>query len=74
MALSPDSFGRCWPSLLGALSWALLAATSYWRDSETLFTHALAVTSNNDVALNNLGIIFLEKDNWTMPFPSYKQP
>ena len=35
--------------------------TSYWRDSETLFTHALAVTTNNDVALNNLGIIFLDK-------------
>ena len=35
--------------------------TSYWRDSQTLFTHALAVTSNNDVALNNLGIIFLDK-------------
>ena len=35
--------------------------TSYWRDSETLFTHALAVTSNNDVAENNLGIVFLRK-------------
>jgi hypothetical protein len=47
--------------LLGALSWRCWLQTSYWRDSETLFTHALAVTSNNDVALNNLGIIFLEK-------------
>ena len=50
----------------GFSSWCFkLAAralqTSYWRDSETLFTHALAVTSNNDVALNNLGIIFLDK-------------
>jgi hypothetical protein len=32
---------------------------SFWRDSETLWTHTLAVTSNNDVAENNLGIIFL---------------
>jgi tetratricopeptide (TPR) repeat protein len=47
--------------VIGALSWRGLLQTSYWRDSETLFTHALAVTSNNDVALNNLGIIFLEK-------------
>ena len=47
--------------LVGALSWRAWLQTSYWRDSETLFTHALAVTSNNDVALNNLGIIFLDK-------------
>jgi tetratricopeptide (TPR) repeat protein len=33
--------------------------TSYWRDSETLFRHALAVTTSNDVAENNLGIVFL---------------
>jgi len=44
-----------------ALTWRAWQQTSYWRDSETLFTHALAVTSNNDVALNNLGIIFLDK-------------
>jgi tetratricopeptide (TPR) repeat protein len=28
----------------------------YWRDSETLFRHALAVTENNYLAHNNLGI------------------
>jgi protein O-mannosyl-transferase len=47
--------------VVGVLSWRCWLQTSYWRDSETLFTHALAVTRNNDVALNNLGIIFLEK-------------
>jgi protein O-mannosyl-transferase len=47
--------------IVGALSWRTWLQTSYWRNSETLFTHALAVTSNNDVALNNLGIIFLDK-------------
>jgi tetratricopeptide (TPR) repeat protein len=47
--------------VISALSWRGWLQTSYWRDSETLFTHALDVTSNNDVALNNLGIIFLEK-------------
>jgi len=47
--------------IVGVLSWRAWLQTSYWRDSETLFTHALAVTSNNDVALNNLGIIFLDK-------------
>jgi protein O-mannosyl-transferase len=47
--------------IAGALSCRAWFQTSSWRDSETLFTHALAVTSNNDVALNNLGIIFLDK-------------
>jgi tetratricopeptide (TPR) repeat protein len=47
--------------ILGALTALTWLQASYWRDSETLFTHALAVTDNNDVALNNLGILFLEK-------------
>lgn len=45
--------------VLGALSWCALVQTSYWRDSETLFKHALAVKTNNDVAENNLGIVFM---------------
>ncbi len=47
--------------VLAALSSSAWIQTSYWRDSETLFTHALAVTKNNDVAENNLGIVFLTK-------------
>jgi tetratricopeptide (TPR) repeat protein len=47
--------------IIGVLSWCAWIQTSYWRDSETLFTHALAVTSNNDVAENNLGIVLLRK-------------
>src|SRR2546421_10440158 len=47
--------------VIGALTCCAWIQTSYWRDSETLFTHALAVTRHNDVAENNLGIIFLQK-------------
>ena len=46
---------------IGVLSWCAWVQTSYWRDSETLFKHALAVTTNNDVAENNLGIVFLRQ-------------
>ena len=53
--------GTAMALIVGALSWCAWLQTSYWRDSETLFTRALAVTRNNDVALNNLGIIFLDK-------------
>jgi tetratricopeptide (TPR) repeat protein len=45
--------------LIAALSSCAWVQTSYWRDSETLFRHVLAVTTNNDVAENNLGIVFL---------------
>ena len=47
--------------VIGALSLCAWVQTSYWRDSETLFRHALSVTTNNDVAENNLGIVFLGK-------------
>src|SRR6184192_759222 len=50
---------------IGLLSWGAWVQTSYWRDSETLFKHALAVTTNNDVAENNLGIVFLQKGQLT---------
>jgi len=40
-----------------ALGGAAFIQTSYWRNSETLWTHALAATSNNDVAHNNLGYL-----------------
>jgi tetratricopeptide (TPR) repeat protein len=33
--------------------------TSYWKNSETLWNHAIAVTGENDVAHNNLGFLFL---------------
>jgi len=45
--------------VFGALSLCAWVQTSYWDDSERLFRHALAVTTNNDVAENNLGIVFL---------------
>ena len=35
--------------------------TSYWRDSEALWTHALSVTANNEIAHNNLGKALMEK-------------
>jgi len=33
----------------------------YWQDSETLYRHALAVTENNHLAHNNLGIVLRDK-------------
>ena len=34
--------------------------TSYWKNSETLWTHALAVTPHSDVAHTNMGIVLMD--------------
>jgi tetratricopeptide (TPR) repeat protein len=44
-----------------ALACAAFVQTSYWRNSETLWSHALAVTSGNDVAHNNLGYLCIDR-------------
>jgi tetratricopeptide (TPR) repeat protein len=43
------------------LGWQAWIQTTYWRNSETLFTRALAVVRDNDVAENNLGIVRLQQ-------------
>src|SRR6266446_6757899 len=47
--------------IIVSLAWAAFVQTSYWRNSETLWTHALAVTSDNDVAHNNLGYLCVDR-------------
>jgi protein O-mannosyl-transferase len=47
--------------IIVALAWVAFGQTSYWRNSETLWSHALAVTSDNDVAHNNLGYLCVER-------------
>ena len=57
------------PWVLGSLAAVILAAlmgcaraqTAYWRNSETLWTHTLACTSDNAGAHNNLGNALLQK-------------
>ena len=38
-----------------------LQQLGYWKDSEALYRHALAVTENNYLAHNNLGVVLVEK-------------
>jgi len=46
-------------AIIMALSWSAFVQTSYWKNSELLWNHTLAVTTDNDVAHNNLGHLFL---------------
>jgi tetratricopeptide (TPR) repeat protein len=63
--------GARWPRIRGWLAAVAVAAlvvcggltwrqTGYWRSSTSLFEHALAVTRDNYVAHNNLGVLLLD--------------
>jgi protein O-mannosyl-transferase len=70
---APD-YLKNWPSrkaILAALSGTAVLACivltwlqlRFWQNSETLFRHALKVTTNNVVAHNNLGTALLDRGN-----------
>jgi tetratricopeptide (TPR) repeat protein len=48
-------------TIIFALTCAAFLQTRYWRNSETLWTHALAVTSDNDFAHNNLAYLLVDR-------------
>ena len=56
----PFCFGIA-AAIIIALSWRAFVQTSYWKDTETLWNHTLAVTTDNDVAHNNLGYLSLQR-------------
>jgi protein O-mannosyl-transferase len=55
------SFAIAAPTVIAALSLCAFVQASHWKNSETLWNHALAVTSDNDVAHNNLGFLFVRR-------------
>jgi tetratricopeptide (TPR) repeat protein len=48
-------------AIVVALACTAFTQASYWRNSETLWTHTLAVTDDNDVAHNNLGYLCVDR-------------
>jgi tetratricopeptide (TPR) repeat protein len=53
--------GGCATIILLVMIFYARVQTSYWRNSESLWTHTLACTSDNDIAHNGLGNVLLEK-------------
>jgi tetratricopeptide (TPR) repeat protein len=49
--------------ILMALIFCARAQTAYWRNSESLWTHTLACTSDNFIGHNNLGTALLKTGN-----------
>jgi protein O-mannosyl-transferase len=50
--------------ILGTLGIMTFIQVSYWRNTITLFTHATAVTANNNVAQNILGVCYAGKGDY----------
>ncbi|HWR97999.1 MAG TPA: tetratricopeptide repeat protein [Candidatus Methanoperedens sp.] len=66
-AIPAAARSRRTPAIAGALAVAGLAAVAaaqvgHWKDSETLFRHALAVTEGNWLIRNNLGFVLRAQD------------
>ena len=67
--------------VLGVVATMVMAAlmvgasihTSYWRDSESLWTHTLACTSGNYIAYNNLGNALLQKGHVNEAIAQYQK-
>lgn len=48
-------------AVIAALGWLAWIQTSFWRNSETLWTHTLAVSGNNSIAHAGLGDVLLDR-------------
>ena len=51
-------------SVIIILSICTLSQTRYWRDDVTLFSHALSISPNNQVAHSNLGVALKQMGNY----------
>ena len=57
-------------TVLTVLTWFQVG---FWRDSFTLFDHAVKVTKENDVAYNNRGTIYYEKGEYDMAIADFNK-
>jgi tetratricopeptide (TPR) repeat protein len=58
--IRPALAATCFAVLAAPYGYVTHRQIGYWRDSYTLFAHALAVTQNNGVAENNFGVALME--------------
>ncbi len=65
--------GVCSTIILVALIFCARTQASYWRNSETLWTHTLACTAGNYVAYNNLGSVLLQKGKGNEAIAQYQK-
>ena len=59
--------------ILGGCLLATEHQLRFWRDSEALFRHALAVTRNNDIAHVNLGVALEQQGRYAEALAEYRE-
>lgn len=65
--------GGLMAAVLGALLVLGYLQTSYWKDSQTLWTHALACNSGNFLARDNLGVALAESGHIEEAIAQYRK-
>jgi tetratricopeptide (TPR) repeat protein len=60
------------PTIIALMSWRAFVQTSHWENSERLWNHALAVTTDNAMAHNNLGHLLLQRGEWDGAISHFK--
>jgi tetratricopeptide (TPR) repeat protein len=70
--LSPALAGAGFACILLPLAFLTHQQISFWKDSETLFSHAVQMTSRNGTAENNLGAALMEKGDASAAFPHFQ--
>jgi Flp pilus assembly protein TadD len=53
--------------------WLTRTQIGYWKDTETLFRHALLITQHNYVAHNNLGTALDKQERWDEALSEFRQ-
>jgi tetratricopeptide (TPR) repeat protein len=54
--------------IIAALMFSTIRQATYWKDSGSLFSHAIAVTGENDIAYANLGYYYFSKHDYRNAF------
>jgi Flp pilus assembly protein TadD len=65
--------GSLMVAMISALAVCCHIQVSYWKDSESLWTHTLAHTSGNSVAHYNLGLDFAERGDLEAGIAQYRK-
>ena len=65
--------GSCSALILAVLAFCAHRQVAYWRNSEALWTHALACTPDNFIARNNLGDALLQKNEVNEAIVQYQR-
>jgi tetratricopeptide (TPR) repeat protein len=60
-------------AIIMLLSWRAFVQTSYWKNSEVLWKHTLAVTKDNDMAEYNLGHFYLQRGDVNSAISSFER-